>query len=318
MKVWDEQHSAPTDVGIPHEQSVLAWWKDQNDRQLKKLIPDPSAEKADASKQLAEYRRIVGGAWQVFFDRKMPAKEELKVFVASQQPEQPNSKIYLVQHPEWETEVRVLVQDPHAGPRKRTIIVASDKQSVSDQTTILAAGLLSLNFNGDKQSRVVMMDFGDDPPTQRLIKEKRNYSAFSFGYNRPLIAKRFEQILCAIALFSPASDGEDQDEDLLLFADGNVAGPAATAAAVVAADDVDEFHLHTSRFRFASVDNYKDASFLPGAVKYFDLPGLMSLRAPHAMSVTGETGETVELVKRIYKAAGAPDAFQLQSLPTFP
>lgn len=310
MKVWDDEHPAPKSVGIPHERKVLAWWKDQNDQQLSKLIPDPAAKKAEVSKQLSEYRRVVGGAWKVFFDREMPSHADLEIVSSSQKADQPNSEIFVVRHPKWKTEVRVLVQKPSSGPSKRTVFVADAKQQASAVTTALAAGMLSKTFEQDKQSTVVMIDFGSDPKEQRLIDDKRNYSALTFGYNRPLVAKRYEQILCALVAFSP-----DAEQRVLFWADGDLVGPAATAAAVVAGDAIDVFILHTNQFRFASVEDYRDSRFLPGAAKYFDLPGLMSLRAPRRMVVIGETDNAIDLVKRVYEASSASSALQINSNP---
>ena len=46
--------------------------------------------------------------------------------------------------------------------------------------------------------------------------------------------------------------------------------------------------IDTNAFRFAQVDRYQDVNFVPGAVKYGDLPMLLALRAPNPLTVMGE------------------------------
>ena len=275
MKVWGEEHPAPTETGIPHERNVLAWWKEQNDQKLNAMIPDPSADDGKLSERLAEYRQVVGGAWKVFFDRELPSKDDLEISDSGKDPSQPFGTVYLVRHPDWGTEVRVFVQKPYSGSTKRTIMVATPDQTTSDPQTGLFAGLLSLNFDDDRQSTVVIPQFQTASQTQRLIDDKRNYSAFTFGYNRPLIVKRFEQVLCVLAAFAP-----EADQDLVLWGHGDVEGTAAAAAAIVAGETVDQFNLKNRSLSIQQPDQLQRQCFPAWSGKIFRPTGLAVASRP--------------------------------------
>jgi len=46
--------------------------------------------------------------------------------------------------------------------------------------------------------------------------------------------------------------------------------------------------IDTGAFRFAKLLDYRDPEFLPGGAKYFDIPGLIALGAPHRLWLAGE------------------------------
>jgi hypothetical protein len=75
-------------------------------------------------------------------------------------------------------------------------------------------------------------------------------------------------------------------------------------AAALAGDVVHRAAIATDGFRFADVRGYRDANFVPGAVKYGDLPVLLALRAPHPLTILGDP-ELPEIVSSTYAAAGA-------------
>ncbi len=89
----------------------------------------------------------------------------------------------------------------------------------------------------------------------------------------------------------------------------NGAGPWVAAARAVAGADVDSAAIDTGGFRFANLESYRDVDFLPGAVKYGDLPALLALSAPQRLWICGETEESLGVVSAAYAASG-----QLQHL----
>ena len=58
-------------------------------------------------------------------------------------------------------------------------------------------------------------------------------------------------------------------------------------AAIAAAERglVKSVSLESDQFRFADITSYRDARFIPGAVKYGDLPGLIETVAARGVSV---------------------------------
>ena len=70
---------------------------------------------------------------------------------------------------------------------------------------------------------------------------------------------------------------------------------------------IDRAFVDTAGFRFGTLKSYRDLNFLPGAVKYGDLPGILSLSAPHDLMIAGEGGSIPQIVADTYKAAGRED-----------
>ena len=80
------------------------------------------------------------------------------------------------------------------------------------------------------------------------------------------------------------------------------------AAAALCGDAVERVIVNTAGYRFAEINDFRDASFVPGIVKYGDVPALLALGAPHKLRLTGEK-QKLPLVEAAYTAAGAKDAF---------
>ncbi|QEF96909.1 Abhydrolase family protein [Stieleria maiorica] len=317
MKVWNDEHPAPTDVGIPHERKVLAWWKDQSDRKLDALIPDRSAEGEAANQQLAEYRRVVGGAWNVIFDRSLPAAQALHVTELDSGTDSEVTR-YRIEHRDWKTVVDFDVISG-SSPNANGHVVApvtfarnAAQQDASQRDAIAksvaakgTAGATVVVYLAPSIGRV--KDSMESEHQQPLIADDRSYSGLTFGYNRPLAVKRFEQLLCVLAHLHHA----EPEGALSIVADESSCISSA-AAAVVAGDAVDRLDLESRGFRISRVSDYSDQHFVPGAAKYFDLPGLLSLRAPAALKIRGETDHAMELVKKVYAASGAGDRLMLE------
>jgi len=71
---------------------------------------------------------------------------------------------------------------------------------------------------------------------------------------------------------------------------GDGAGVIAAATASVAKDSLDGAVVDTEGFRFASLNDQWSTMFVPGAVKYGDVPGLLSSAASLKPVVLGEKG----------------------------
>jgi len=69
--------------------------------------------------------------------------------------------------------------------------------------------------------------------------------------------------------------------------------------------------IETNGFRFKHVEDVYDVGFLPGAVKYGDLPGILALAAPIELRVDGESEDSISIVRAAYRAEGRPHHLQL-------
>jgi hypothetical protein len=134
----------------------------------------------------------------------------------------------------------------------------------------------------------------------RASSNSREYAGYTFGYNHPLFARRVHDIL---TLVSFARRGRYRAKRIHLVG-VNGAGPWVAAARAITGNDVDSAAIDTGGFRFADLESYRDLNFLPGAVKYGDLPVLLALSAPEWLCIYGETEESLENVTAAYAAAG--------------
>ena len=120
---------------------------------------------------------------------------------------------------------------------------------------------------------------------QPLVDDDRSYSAFTFGYNRSLIAHRTADLLAIVAYAIKAKSNSKSVR--LLGTSG--AAPWVAPPRLSLARRLDRVAVETDGFRFSNVRSYRDVNFVPGAVKYGDLPALLALRAPHALAIVGDT-----------------------------
>ncbi|OYP34078.1 hypothetical protein CGZ80_16255 [Rhodopirellula sp. MGV] len=305
MAVYDDDHPAPSVTGVEHERQVLKWWSDQNEQALAAVVP--GAGGGDSADQLKQYRDVVGGAWRVIFDRDLPNADDLEVEQLSEKVEgDVRLRMVLVSHPKWQTAVQYAeLSLAKAGASPKRVVVNPSHNGMQSRWTEQDA--LAGYVKNYPDSTVVIPflqtpQLEDDQLVQPLINDSRTYSGFTFGYNRPLVVKRYDQLLCVLA----ASGADSSNIPMRLIGQF----PAAIAAGVFAAEQVDELVLTNPGYRFANVRHYRDADFIPGAKKYFDLPGLVSLRAPH--QVTFDSGDAFELVEKVYAAAGATDAIAVK------
>ena len=103
------------------------------------------------------------------------------------------------------------------------------------------------------------------------------FAGYTFGYNYPLFSQRVRDIMTMISF---VRNYEAKPERVHLAGFGSSAGTLAAAARAFAGDQIDRAALDTRGFRFATLTEFNHPDFLPGAVKYGDVPALLALAAP--------------------------------------
>ena len=63
-------------------------------------------------------------------------------------------------------------------------------------------------------------------------------------------------------------------------------------------------------FRFAGLTEFNHPEFVPGAVKYGDVPALLALARSGELWLAGEEGKTPDATQSAFTAAGGPDKVQ--------
>ena len=82
---------------------------------------------------------------------------------------------------------------------------------------------------------------------------------------------------------------------------------AALSAANVAGLGIERAAIDTAGFRFAKLTDVYDVDFMPGAVKYGDLPSLLALAAPTKLWLAGEGKSTPRIISAAFGASGKPE-----------
>jgi hypothetical protein len=192
---------------------------------------------------------------------------------------------------------------------RRTVIWLDPrgKAGLFDAQGDLAAPIRALLDGGASVTGVDLLDQGeflaDGKPLarQRWLENEEGFAGWTYCYNLPLFARRVHAIL---AIVEVARSQQNQSVALVGF------GPAAAwaAAAVVQANgSIARAALDTQGFRFSNIGDVYDAHFLPGAVKYGDLPGLLALAAPTPIWLAGEGETPPSGVDAAYQASKKPN-----------
>jgi hypothetical protein len=182
---------------------------------------------------------------------------------------------------------------------------AEVKQLLDAGAVVLGVDLL---LQGEFNS--TNMDLGKNRP----VKNSREFAGYTYGYNLALLAQRAHDVMNVIAF---AKHHPPAEKKISLIADRATA-PVAAAALAMSSGTVDRAALDIGGFRFLALTDYLDANFLPGAAKYGDLPGLLSLAAPTKLWLAGETDVSLERAKKVYSAAGAIHAIEFASAESEP
>ncbi len=140
---------------------------------------------------------------------------------------------------------------------------------------------------GDKAWNYQPVD-GEQP----LVQYKRLAAGYTYGYNLSQFARQSQQLALTIEQL------QSQNPDAKIELSGSGASGAMAAAAVFiseqsaaenskAAPKV-ELKIAGSDFRFATVKSIRDPNMLPGASRYWDLPGLVACLTRAPAIATGE------------------------------
>jgi hypothetical protein len=113
-------------------------------------------------------------------------------------------------------------------------------------------------------------------------------ACFTYGYNHPLVVQRVHDAMSAVATIK---NYKVKPRKLILASSDGTSAIGALAAAAMK-NDIDATVIDTEGFRFAKLTDVQDINFIPGAVKYGDLPALLNLGDKSKTTVLGEAGAT--------------------------
>lgn len=302
LTVWDEAHPAPSSADPDFERELLRW-----------LATDADAQVAAAAATAEGLDDLVRPAVEVLVGRSASSAGDVTWEVGEKTQAAGHLRIDGVlrntTHGE-EVAVRWLWPGRDGGD---VVIWLGDagKDASADAEGRPLPAVADLLAQGTTVMSADLFRQTDPPPVRnRAVDNGRAAAAYTYGYNHPLLAQRAHDVLSLVAyLRAGDTAGHPRPRRVLLVASGSMA-PVAAAARAVAGAALDRVAIDTGGFRFATLDDHLDASFLPGAVRYLDLPGLLAAGAPGPLWLAGE--ETLpEVVAKAYAARDATAAVDL-------
>lgn len=316
MTVWDEEHPRPP-RGPDYERSLLRTITADSEKQLAAVAP------RDA-KSLEKFREVVGGAWETILGTAAVQKAEPGEKL--QNSRQINSVILevgMARFPDRGAGLpTVALYDAekfNAATHKRAVlwVTPSGKMGLFDDhgqplqevQELLDEGCIVVG--ADLLYQGEFLQDGKPLEKQPMVQDALvGYAGYTYGYNYPLFSQRVQDI---VALAATLDDFNVIEEITLVGLGGT--GPLVAAAVAMAGDHVDRAVIETMGFRFAELTKFDHPDFLPGAVKYGDVPALLALCAGKRLFVAGEGSEMPPLLKQAAESAGAADEITMHGDP---
>ncbi len=317
--VWTEEHPAPSGdlVGDTHEVALLRLATDDAEQKINELIPH-------TEHQLAAYREIVGGAWETILSRRLDDvgnvefhetfKEDCDSYglragiVEHTEAGEQLPALFLHPKEDWNGQVVLwLTDDGKNGLFERDELVAPVGKLLAAGSAVLSADLFGQGeFNPDGK-----------PLAQQPMWIQRGgtvgwhrFAGYTFGYNHPLFVRRTHDVLTLLAL---ARRHEKKPTAIVLVGLGESTGPVVAAALTQAGDAV--FHTFVDIGDFEKLTRFDDPMFVPGAVKYLGIDGLLSLVPTQEITVSADrsfpVAQEVAAVASKRTNGGKPGPFQV-------
>jgi dienelactone hydrolase len=286
---------------------------DDSDLQLADVTPK-DVESFDT------FNEFVGGGWSVLIGRGLPDSGDVEHEKIAEQDRDTYLEFTSVLRNKKHGEAVPTVFLMPKQWNKRVVVWADErgKQALWADDGSLASGVRKLIDAGYTVAAPDCYGTGeftaDGKPVsqQRLQKGPKigppgAYVGYTFGYNHSLLAQRAHDLLSVI---SYVRNHKDQPDEVNLVGVGG-AGPWVLAARAIATGSVDRAAVDTRGFRFAKLNAFDDPNFVPGSVKYGDLPALAALSAPFPLWIAGEGSVGPPLVRDTYEALDHPTSLTI-------
>jgi len=300
LSVWDESHPAPPVADPAFERQLLAH-----------LAADVERQVREATLTRDGVQRLLQPAFEVLIGRSFDSAGSVAWHLDDKRHEgdtvtQMDGTLANTTHGEevpvrwlypatWTGDVVIWLDTPG-----RSVLAAEQRPAeipglLARGTAVVAADL----FHAREAARV-----GASPPRQRTVDTPREFAGYTFGYNDPAFSRSVHDILTILSfLRNTEVPGHPKPARVLLAAFGDAA-PLALAARTVAGGGIDRSVVDTQGFRFAHLDDWRHPLFLPGAVRYLDVPGLVAA-GTSKLRLRGETTETLLPISRDELAGGS-------------
>ena len=307
LTVFDADHPKPPS-GDEFERSLTKTLAADETKQIAALTP------TDAN-SATKFRDVVGTAWKTLIGRELPSFKEIErtklkkedrgnfwYFGDTIQLKKYNEQLPIVfLHPKtWNKQVVIWIDESG-----KSGLFNADGTPKYEIKSLLDAGFSVATC--DVFGTGELMPSGTAAPLRnRKVNTPRQFAGFTYGYNHALFAQRVHDVLSLISYVK----GDDHGATKVSLVGVGQAGLWAAAAKAIAGSAIDRTAIDTAGFRFASLSEFDDPQFLPGAVKYGDVPALLALCAPSDVFIAGEK-ELPAVTKAGWQSAGATNATTL-------
>ena len=285
LTVWNADHPAPPAADPGFERSLVT-----------SLAADIESQVRQAASSLEGASRLLRPAFETILDRsfaeagtitwELDGKDRELGLVrmtgvlrnTTHDEEVPVAWLY---PNDWNGKVVIWLDD--AGSAATPIEPGAEiKQLLDAGTAVVAADLYHARDSSDEDGRL----------RQRKVENPREYAGYTYGYNDAAIVRSVHDVLTILSfLRNTEVEGHDAPSHVALAGFGDAAA-IALAARVTAGEAIDRTAVDTAGFRFATLDDWRHPLFLPGGVRYLDVPGLIA-SGTGSLWVSGETAATL-------------------------
>jgi hypothetical protein len=322
LSAWNDRHPEP-EGGPRFEVELLERLTEDAGKQIAAMAP------RDAQ-SLLQYRRVIGGAWDVLL-RNLPDNPQAKFEqTKSQDRGDYRETVGLLSYRTIESHIAklpMIVLTPKKASNRT--VIWTDKEGkaglYADDGTVKppVRRLLDTNLKVIGVDLLYQGEFlngGQPPARQRRLPNEEGYAGWTYCYNLPVFARRVHDILAVIKFVktgevdlaglngtghlvaAAVEQTAGWQPQAVLGAGFHTPGPKPTALSLPPI--VNRAVIDTEGFRFAELKDAYDIDFMPGAAKYDDLPGLLALAAPTQIWLAGEGEEASPIVRAAFAATG--------------
>ena len=300
LTVWSKKYPGP----LSTEQSeikILHALARNNADQIHRLTPKDQ-------ESLEKYRKVVGGAIEVMVGRAFPEADDVKAENISEEDKSGYRQYHTLLKNERYGEVTPALFLLPGQWNKKVVIWLHDegKSGLLQGDGSLTAPIQRLVDEGTAVAGIDVLYQGDfnqgqpAPSEMPVVKNPREFAGYTLGFNHPVFSKQVHDILNVMAF---SKNHESQPESVSLVGFG-FSGVRAAAACAHSPELIDQLAVDTGGFRFADITKIRDIRLWPGAVKYGDVNGLLSLCQPASLWMAGNSATVPKLIQSTYNAAG--------------
>lgn len=332
LTVWGGEHPAPTgdDVGEAHERRLCAAWTAASDAVIRPALDSTDRE------GVMRAQAALAPAYAAIFGRGVPAVGEVacepaaaaearattgfEVLDRALRVEQGHAVLKAsgervaflrVQPASWSG---VVVIWPHRDGIEGHL--PGDRNTAAAVLVRAGHAVVFADLFGQAERRrdpaFILNHRGDRPgPSDSFEDGYRKDCSYAYGYNDSAYARRVHDLLTLVA----AARDHDQHpaKRVVLVGEAGaghwVAGAIAAAASTLDGrrdPPIDAAVVETGGFRFDALPDVWHDDFLPGAVKYGDLGGMLAMAAPVRIWLADPDAALVQRLSRFAAAAGVP------------